>query len=308
MPTLFMTGASGFVGRHFLAKYADKFDEIILPLRKDPIENYSKNIIVKKVHGQPSEIADLLTEFPCDYVLNGAAYGVSPGARNPQDMVAVNTALPIALAKSAQTAGAKKLVQLGSMSEYLPSDTYQPTLESDPLVQSSEGYAGSKAEASRRLEALVNSGNLQIICLRLFGIFGPGEGPHRLLVSLYDTLSNGRVAPMSAGTQVRDFIYVHDVIDAIYLALTQPTELKFKALNVGSGRGISVGDFAKLFCEIAGYSEDKLDLGALPMRDTDVAYMVAEIGASKRALGWTPKWDVETALGDYCDYLSTRSD
>jgi len=305
MVSLFMTGASGFVGRHFLARYAGKFDEIILPLRKDPGEDYPANVTVKRVRGTPDEIANLLLMSPCNIVLNCAAYGVSPGARDPSDMAALNVELPVLLAKSAQKIGAQKFVQLGSMSEYIPPTTSRPTTETDLLLGDVAGYGGSKAEASRQLKALSASGETQISCLRLFGIYGPGEGPHRLLVSLYNTLSSDAVAPMSPGTQIRDFIYIYDVIDAMYCAIEKPLPTKFTALNIGSGDGVSVARFAKTFCRVAGFSIDKLNLGALPLRDTDVAYMVANIRAAKSVLNWEPKWSQESALKNYSDYLSS---
>jgi len=304
MPSLFMTGASGFVGQHFLSKYADQFDWIILPLRKDPNFAIPKNAEVRKVTGMPEEIAALLRENPCDYVLNSAAYGVTPSAREVKQIHAVNTDLPLQLAHVAQEVNVKIFVQLGTMSEYMPLDVRRPTHELDPMIEEMSGYGGSKAEATRQLKDIASVGDMQITCLRLFGIYGPGEGAHRLLVSLYDTLSKGQTAPMSAGTQIRDFIYIYDVIDAIFRAVQQRLEQTFSVFNIGSGQGISVGDFAQMFCRVGGYRADQLGLGALPMRDTDVAYIVADIKAAKTGLNWSPKWSTEASLIHYLEYLS----
>lgn len=304
MGSLFMTGASGFVGRHFLSKYADQFDRIILPLRKTPEFEIPKNAVVRKIIGTSDEIAGLLRAAPCDFVLNSAAYGITPSAREEEQMIAVNTELPVQLARAAQDIGAKKFVQLGTMSEYRPIESERPTRETDTLIEAVKGYGASKAAATQKLKTLSETGKTHISCLRLFGIFGPGEGPHRLLVSLYRTLSNGQTAPMSAGTQVRDFIYIYDVIDAIYRAIKQPLNGTFSVFNIGSGQGTSVGDFAKMFCGIGGFRPDQLDLGALPMRDTDVAYIVANIEAAKQGLDWSPKWSTEAAIEHYLKYLS----
>lgn len=306
MPTLFMTGASGFIGRQFLTKYADRFETIILPLRKRPDYDLPENVKVRLVAGRADEIAECLLETPCSHILNAAAYGISPGARDADDMVAVNTDIPVQLAKAAQRLGSHKFVQLGTMSEYQRLAAQRPIRENDLLSGDSEGYGGSKAQASRELEALSSEGVTQITCLRLFGVFGPGEGDHRLVVSLYNKLSAGLVAPMSLGTQVRDFIYIIDVLDAIYLALIMPVEAKFKAFNIGSGVGVAVGDFARAFCSASKLSEDKLDFGALPMRDTDVPYIVADIRSATKELGWKPEWSPQSALQAYAAFLADR--
>jgi len=307
MPSLFMTGASGFIGKQFLTHYAQNFDKIILPLRRQPNFDIPANADVRIVEGRSDEIANCLLDNPCRHILNAAAYGISPKARDAKDMVAVNTKIPVELAKASQTIGAEKFVQLGTMSEYVALTEKRPTVETDALIAESETYGGSKAQAFRGLETLAGQGDMQIACLRLFGVYGPGEGAHRLAVSLYDKMSAGLVAPMSAGTQVRDFIYISDVLRAMYLALTTSIEPKFQAFNIGSGVGVSVADFARALCQAAGFSDNQLDFGALPMRDTDVPYVVADIMAAKTQLGWAPQWTAEAALKDYTAHLAGRS-
>ena len=303
MASLYMTGASGFIGRNFLSHYADRFETIVLPLRRPPSFDLPKNASFQIVTGDADEIADGLIQKPCTHVLNAAAYGISPSARNTEDMIAVNTQIPVQLAKAAQKVGAKKFVQLGTMSEYKLLETQRKTIEGDALLLDQGTYGGSKAHASRELKNIASTGPTEIICLRLFGVYGPGEGAHRLIVSLYNKFIAGEVAPMSPGTQIRDFIYITDVLFAMELALTKPLKDHFSVFNIGSGKGISVADFSKAFCRAANFPEDRLDFGALPMRDTDVPYIVADIEAANDQLGWAPKKSPEAAFAEYMSFL-----
>ena len=303
MASLYMTGASGFIGRNFLSHYADRFETIVLPLRKPPSFHIPKHASIQIVTGDADEIADGLIQTPCTHVLNAAAYGISPSARNAEDMMAVNTQIPVQLAKAAQKVDARKFVQLGTMSEYKLLETQRKTVEDDALLLEQGTYGGSKAHASRELEGLASNGATEIICLRLFGVYGPGEGAHRLIVSLYNKFIAGEIAPMSPGTQVRDFIYITDVLSAMELALTKPLGSNYSVFNIGSGKGMSVADFSKAFCRAADFPEDRLNFGALPMRDTDVPYIVADIEAANEQLGWTPQKSAEAAFAEYMTFL-----
>ncbi|CAM3724849.1 hypothetical protein LIHA111178_05200 [Litorimonas haliclonae] len=294
-----MTGGSGFIGRHFLNDYAHEFSRIVLPLRSAPDFELPSHVEVKMVTGKPEEVSSLLKNEPCDYVLNAAGYGVKPNDRDASQMKLVNIDLPTQLAKAANIVQSKRFVQLGSMSEYLANGTDIATRETDTVVRNTNSYGGSKAEATQQLRKVSESEETEITCLRLFGVFGEGEAPHRLLPSLQSKLSAGETVPMSEGTQIRDFIYIPDVTSAIFAALTQPERARFTVYNIGSGRGISVREFSKVFCRLGKYRPEQLNFGSLPMRDTDVSFMVANIEKANTFLDWRPEWTTETALADY---------
>jgi len=217
-------------------------------------------------------------------------------------MYATNVELPIRLCKTLMKMGGESFIQLGSMSEYDNLPEQMPISETHITSKDANQYGGSKALATRGLMELETENEpLNIIVLRLFGVFGAKEAPHRLLPSLYKGLAANKNVPMSHGLQIRDFVYIKDVVDAISasLALSRTSHSMKDIINIGSGRPLSVKDFAIAFCKANGFEENLLKFGSLPQRDTDVAFIQSDISKAKALLTWSPKWDLKAAFSDY---------
>ena len=73
--------------------------------------------------------------------------------------------------------------------------------------------------------------------LRLFKVYGAGEAPHRLLPALASGLARQQRVAISAGTQVLDFVYIDDVVEAMLRADAHCREKGGIATwNVATGR------------------------------------------------------------------------
>jgi len=136
--------------------------------------------------------------------------------------------------------------------------------------------------------------NVPLTHLRLFNVYGPGEAPHRLLASLSDKLARGVRVPLSDGAQIRDFIYVDDVVEACLTAATKPNGVR--ALNVCTGRGHSVADFAREACAVLGADQSLLGFGDHPRRPDDIPALVGNADLTASALGWRAKHTIKTGL------------
>lgn len=296
---LFITGARGFIGGHFLSQTEHDFAQVVAPQRGEA------GSTVRGLHrpgydGSTAGLCNLLADFEPDVVINCAAAGIHPGERGRRLLADVNSCLPGALFEAAQDSGAQAFVQLGSMAEYSAPKARVKLSESAPTTHENI-YGASKSAASSLLSTLAGEGDLHATTLRLFGVFGPGEAPHRLTSQLITRLTQDEIMPLSAGTQVRDFVYIRDVVSAMDAAVKHSLSAAagHDIVNIGSGVGQSVHDFVKAFCTAGGFSTDKLDFGAMPMRDTDAPYLVADIQRAKAVLGWSPAWTGPKALTDY---------
>ena len=142
-----------------------------------------------------------------------------------------------------------------------------------------------------------------MVRVRLFGVTGPGEAPHRLLPSLVAGWRERLPIPLSDGMQVRDVLHVDDVAAAL-LHVARAPALFGHAVNVGRGHGGSVRWMAehaarRLDCE------DLLRFGVLPRREGEPAELVAD-ASRLLATGWSPARTLEQTVDHTVDVLAGR--
>jgi nucleoside-diphosphate-sugar epimerase len=238
--------------------------------------------------------------MPVYAVYNLAAYGVRPTDRHLDRMIALNTVLPVRMVKLA-AARRCPLVHAGSFSEYASDlETSHRLTESEP-VETKRLYGSTKAAGSVLASAAAHASGTVLRVLRLFKVYGPGEEKHRLLPSLIEGLSARRRVPLSAGTQMRDFLHVDDAVDALLAAGAQarregaaPVEI----LNACTGRRHSVRDFCEIAARMLDAPPDLLGFGDLPMRADDLPIQVGDPTRMIAVTGWQAKRDLVEGIQD----------
>jgi nucleoside-diphosphate-sugar epimerase len=96
---------------------------------------------------------------------------------------------------------------------------------------------------------------------------------------------------------IRDYCYVNDLATAV-LGACCLGGAGLRVFNIGSGKGTSVADFARLVAEAMGIDipivEDRTD--SRP-GNSEIFELVADITAARDALGWIPETDLLRGLG-----------
>jgi len=242
-----------------------------------------------------------------DGVVHLAAAGVYPSDREVASLINGNALLPVAVVQLAAQVQARSVVVAGSSAEYAASE--MPMLDEHATLESGTLYGGSKAAGG--LLALSVAATLGMPCavLRLFNVFGPGEAPHRLLPSLHGSLREGQPVALSTGTQVRDFVHVDDVCQAVTQALTGLAGgiLATGAYNVATGVGHSVREFAQSVAQTMEKPASLLRFGALPMRPDDRLTVIGDASAFCAATGWAPAFSFLEAVASSVDELNRDS-
>ena len=158
-------------------------------------------------------------------------------------------------------------------------------------------YARNKARADALIPELAGRAGVSWINLRLFNLFGRYEKETRLLPSLVAQLERGEAAELTHGTQVRDFNDVDAVARAFADALAAPESACGTLYHIGSGRGVSVREFA---LDVAAYFErpDLVRFGDADTEDQGVPCLVADPTLARDRLGWNPDPDLERCVRD----------
>jgi UDP-glucose 4-epimerase len=147
------------------------------------------------------------------------------------------------LLEAARLAGARRFVFAASSSAYGDTDDL-PKHESmvpNPLSP----YAAAKLAGEHYVRVYARTMGLDGVSLRYFNVFGPRQdpsSPYSGVISLFARLmAEGRRPTIHGdGSQTRDFTYVENVVRANLMALRSDRPLQGQALNVGTGRRVSL--------------------------------------------------------------------
>jgi dTDP-L-rhamnose 4-epimerase len=106
------------------------------------------------------------------------------------------------------------------------------------------------------------------------------------------------------GLQRRDFVSVHDIVQACVLALDTP-DAAGRALNVGSGQAYTIREVADMLGAILGKRIAPDICGKY--RVGDIRHCFADIGEARRVLGYAPRVTLEHGLVELADWLHDQA-
>lgn len=158
-------------------------------------------------------------------------------------------------------------------------------------------YSLSKNQFSEFGRVFTNKLNhIKFLNLVVFQAFGPDQDYTKFVNYLLAALvRHKKTISMTSGKQVRDFIYIDDLVEAIEHVLRHILEINdTRDIHIGSGNGITVRSFAEMAKHIAN-SESELLFGDIADRDDEPPQMIADM-TNLSLLGWTQKFDLCQAL------------
>lgn len=292
-----VTGASGFIGRHLVDRLLANGTAVTVLRRPDSELPQRWNGRVAAVTCDDWSEAGLRRVLGAGFetVFHLAAYGVRPSYRDVDEMMRVNVVLPGLLAQFCGEWQAR-LVMAGTFSEYRRPIGNEQLTEASPL-ESGKLYGSSKAAGGLMAGAIANDRGVGFRLLRLFKVYGAGEAPHRLLPALVAGLAKGERVAISSGTQILDFVYIDDVIEALVRADQHCLHHRGAAVwNVATGRGHSVRQFAEQVASAMKADPALLAFGAIAMRKDDEPCLVGAPDLLRSDLGWQPSVDLESGV------------
>lgn len=293
--SVLIAGASGQLGPAVARAFVDAGWRVLALQRRAGAPAGAQAIVLPEDWSSEA-LAAATTGLKVDAVVSLVGAGVDPGTRQPERLDAVNIGLTARLGALAGRLGARAFVNLGSGSEYQPCEAQ--ALDESAAENADEPYAVTKAEGGRRVLAACADAGVAAAHVRLFGMYGENERGHRLLPTIVHAHAEGRRAKLSAGFQVRDWLYERDVGEAVarLAAALAAGRAPSGVYNLGSGVGNTVRGFAQLAAELLGGGPDLLEFGAVGLRDGEGNRLVADISKLRAATGWTPRDDLRSGL------------
>ena len=129
-------------------------------------------------------------------------------------------------------------------------------------------YTYTKKQFNRLGHFFSNEYGMEFINLELENYFGENEPKNRFLPSVIEKLKNNEDIPLTQGEQLRDFVYVNDVINAICLLVNKKQVPPYMDVPLGSGDAPSIKELVTYIKRIMK-SKSNLQFGKVPLRPNE---------------------------------------
>jgi UDP-glucose 4-epimerase len=279
-----VTGSNGFIGARLVRHLAASGNRVCCLVRPESRPGSAHPGVERQViPDSPADFTALLRRLSPTSVVNLASYGVAPSESDPGALLDANVGALTRLLAACAGAGVP-VIHAGSCSEYGP--VSEPALMTeDTPCQPSSPYGAAKLAATMEGQTLSARLGVPLVTLRFFGVYGPGEAPHRIIPALRKKLEAGEPVPLTHGKQVRDLMYVDDLCEAIGAAIgaALPTGTIY---NVCTGVPVSIRDVCLTVCHALGASPDLLKFGATDLRPGEQLWVVGDPGRFRAATGF----------------------
>lgn len=178
------------------------------------------------------------------------------------------------------------------------------TDEGKPLDPTSI-YALTKADQEKMVLMMGAAYGIPSVALRFFNIYGPRQAlsnPYTGVAAIFSSrLLNGQPPLVfEDGEQKRDFVSVHDIVQALLLSAEEEAAVG-KAFNVGSGRAVTVLEVAATLAGVLGTDVEAQVVGKY--RVGDIRHCFADISLAREVLGYEPRVTFEEGMRELVDWL-----
>ena len=301
---ILVAGATGLIGSHLLLRLLDEGAMVRATFhKKDPVILDPRIEYIR---------CDLTNGADCRLAVDGIQHvhlcaanssGAAMIAASPMIHVTPNILINSQMLEAAYGACVEKFIWLGSTIAYPNSD--QPMKE-DQLMNEEPfdkyyyaGWAKRFMEILCRMYGEKLPRPMTTIVLRPTNVYGPMDDFEFATSHVIPALirkSIERWEPIEVwgdGTEVRDAIYVDDMVEAMVLAAAKIN--KYEAINIGLGKGYSVRELLSLITELDGF--EKANVKFDPSKPTMIPVRLIDTSKAESLLGFRASVDIREGLG-----------
>ena len=302
MKNILVTGAAGFIGsefaRYMVEKYPDYtiivYDKLtyagnldnLLPIDDEENYRFERGDIAHR-----AALKQVLEKYNIDTIVNFAAEShVDRSILEPDAFIHTDVVGVYILLDEGQKHGIERFVQVSTDEVYGDIESGL-SVENDPFLPNSP-YAASKAGGELMVRAYHVTHGMNTVITRGSNTFGPYQYPEKLLPFFITEALDDRPLPLYGdGMQVRDWLYVHDHVTGIDVALHKG--VAGESYNIAGENQKHNIDVIHQMLDLLG--KPKSLIKHVPDREGHDRRYAME-AAKLRALGWERQFEFPDAL------------
>ena len=335
MNTIFITGASGFIGSNLakrilttepntqvigLDNMNDYYDVYIKEARLAELQKFENYTFIKGNLADKALINSIFEQYHPDIVVNlGAQAGVRYSITNPDAYIESNMIGFYNILEACRHYPVEHLVYASSSSVY-GSNKKVPYSTDDKVDNPVSLYAATKKSNELMAHAYSKLYNIPSTGLRFFTVYGPAGRPDMAYFGFTNKLVNGETIKIfNYGNCKRDFTYVDDIVEGVVRVMAKAPEKKngedglpippYAVYNIGNSNPENLLDFVQILSEElvrAGVLPADYDFEAhkelVPMQPGDVPVTFADTEPLERDFGFKPHTPLREGLRKFAEW------
>lgn len=333
--TIFVTGASGFIGANLVKRILtsepsakvigldsmnDYYDVRIKEARLAELQQFPDYTFVKGNLADKAFITSIFEQYHPEIVVNlGAQAGVRYSITNPDAYIESNMIGFYNILEACRHYPVEHLVYASSSSVY-GSNKKVPYSTDDKVDNPVSLYAATKKSNELMAHAYSKLYNIPSTGLRFFTVYGPAGRPDMAYFGFTNKLRDGKTIQIfNYGNCKRDFTYVDDIVEGVVRVMKKPPEKKtgedglpvppYAVYNIGNSNPENLLDFVQILSEElvrAGVLPADYDFDAhkelVPMQPGDVPITYADTSALERDFGFKPHTPLREGLRKFAEW------
>ena len=302
MKTAIVTGANGFIGNMLVDKLADSGVSVIAIDLPGAFAKYRRRKGVSLIETDLTDLSSVLNNLPSEIeVLYHLAWsGVRADLRNDYHLQLKNLDISVNVLEVASKKKVKKIIMLGSASEYIGSG--EPiTGHTSPCPI--EAYGAAKHAAFLICTTFAAQMGLDFIWATVTSLYGPGRDDNNILSYAIKTLLKGEKPSFTPLEQLWDFLYIEDFLTALYLIGIYGRA--GKNYPVASGKARPLKEYITIVRDSINPALP-LGIGEKPYKAGKAEHSIFVIDELTKDTGFYPTYHFEEGIAKVVEYFKIK--
>jgi UDP-glucose 4-epimerase len=306
MAKFLVTGGAGFIGSHLVDRLINDGHHVAVvdDLSTGSRDNLNPNAAFYEIDVRSKDLDAVFDKEKPDHVNHHAAQmDVRRSVREPMFDADVNVLGSINLIENCLRNDVKKIVYISTGGAVYGEPDYFPVDEAHPIRPLCQ-YGISKHTVEHYLYFYGHTYGMRYTVLRYPNVYGPRQNPFGEAgvnaIFIGKMLRGETPTIFGDGEQLRDYVYVSDVVEANIASLERGDG---QVYNIGSGIGTSVNQIYEKLKQI-------MDVSAPPVyseaRTGEIQRTYLESSKAKRELGWSAQIGFDEGLRKTVDWFRTH--
>ena len=299
MKKVLITGGAGFIGANLVRRLLSAGEFEVVVIEKEGTNLWRLSDVIDRITIRYTDLEDAVAvqnaadEIQPHIVFHLAGYGVYASVQTDvRTMIRVNIEGTLNLAEALKNHPISSFVYTSTSLEYKEKESKLKEEDaSDPV----NFYALTKSAGGQMLKQFAKAHNLPVVNVRLFTAYGYYEDSKKLIPSIILHALRNQPIELSSPNNVRDFIFIEDVVDLFVRIITQERAHRGEMFNAGSGEQHSIQEAVGTVEKVLGRRLD-VRYGQRPSYYEEPKVFVADVAKAKKAFGWEPKHDFVSGI------------
>lgn len=287
---IFVTGATGFLGYHFV-NVAISQGHKVLCLKRSTSKSLFDPIVeneIKWVSNEDTQMKEIVNKFQPDVLFHAAWGGVRGKERDNINIQHENILMS---RKLIELYPYKQIIAIGSQAEY---GFYKGIVGENHPLQPTMEYAKAKIKCCEEMIKYCKSHNIEWQWIRIFTVFGEKQTGGLIKMAMEKCLNKEKYLPTTLGEQRYSYLYSFDFARAICNVLG--SKGKFGIYNLSQPSCLFSNRYVLEKIKHLTCSDIELQFGAIPYPENQVMLMDGCVTKFEQAFGPIPLTDFDFAL------------